>query len=104
MLRDNGTDVLRVRAAELSRGFGVRIGEGFAGEVARRREPMLLHDASSDPNVKNPALVGQSVHALYGVPLVHEDRAIGVAKMASRSAYDFSEDDKQLFRTMAQRA
>jgi PAS domain S-box-containing protein len=107
MLRDG--DVLRVRAAagpgsELSRGFSVRLGEGFAGAVAVGREPMLVHDAASDPLVLNPALKGQGFRALYGVPLLHADQVIGVAEMASRSASDFSEEDQQLFRTAAQRA
>jgi PAS domain S-box-containing protein len=109
MLRDEGSDVFRVRAAagtaaERSNGFSVRIGEGFAGKVAQRREPMLLHDASSDPVVLNPAIRGEQVHAVYGVPLVHAEEVVGVAKLASRSAWDFSDDDKQLFRAMAQRA
>jgi PAS domain S-box-containing protein len=102
-------DVLRVRAAEgveaaRSAGFAVHVGEGFAGTVAQRREPLLVRDAGSDPFVLNPAIRGQPVHAMYGVPLLHDDQVVGVAKMASRSAYDFSDDDKQLFRVMAQRA
>ncbi len=102
--------VLRIRAAagtnaERSLGYVVRVGEGFAGEVARRREPVLIHDASTDPRVLNPALQGDAgVHALYGVPLVHGGEVVGVAKLASRSAYDFSGDDKHLFVAMAQRA
>lgn len=109
LLRDEGSDTFRVRAAagadaELSRGFAVRVGQGFAGEIARRREPMLVHDASTDPLVLNPALRRENVHALFGVPLVHRGEVVGVAKLASRSAYDFSADDKHLFVTMAQRA
>ncbi len=108
MLRDKG-DVLRIRAAagvhaELSRGYSARIGEGFAGTVAARAEPMLVRDAASDPIVLNPALKQQAARALYGVPLVHEGRVIGVAKMASLTAFDFTEEDRSLFRAMAQRA
>jgi PAS domain S-box-containing protein len=109
LLRDDGSDVFRIRAAagpqtERSVGFAVRVGEGVAGEVALRREPMLVRDASSDPRVLNPALRGQKVHALYVVPLVHQGEVVGVAKLASRSAYEFSGDDQHLFLAMAQRA
>jgi PAS domain S-box-containing protein len=109
LLREAASDVLRVYASagaggDLGRDFAVRIGEGFAGTIAARRAPLLVHDASSDPLVLNPALRSGAVHALYGVPLVHGDDVIGVAKMASRSAFDFSEEDQQLFRAMAQRA
>jgi signal transduction histidine kinase len=41
---------------------------------------------------------------LYGIPLVHRGDLVGVALMGSTTAYDFSEEDKLLFRTMAGRA
>ncbi|NPC77713.1 PAS domain S-box protein [Pyxidicoccus fallax] len=102
-------DVLHVRAAiglgeERALGFSQRVGEGFAGRVARLREPMLVRDATNDPLVINPHIREQGIRALYGVPLVHQDEVIGVAQMGSRSAFEFSDDDQQLFRTMAQRA
>ncbi len=108
LLRDEH-DELRMRAAigleeELLAGYSVRVGEGFAGTVAARREPLLRRDASVDPLVRSPFIRGKGIHALYGVPLIHEGQVIGVAHMGSRTAYDFSDDDKQLLRTMAQRA
>lgn len=109
LLRDEGGEVFRVRAAdgtlaERSIGFSVRPGEGFAGAVVKERRPLLLHDASSSPLVLNPALRGEPVHALYGVPLVHGGEVVGVAKLASRSAYDFSDGDKHLLLSIAERA
>jgi PAS domain S-box-containing protein len=91
--------------ADRSLGFTARSGEGFAGEVVRRRAPLLIRDASTDPRVRDPALHGDTgVHALYGVPLLHGGEVVGVAKLASRSAYDFSGDDRHLFGAMAERA
>lgn len=109
LLREDGTDVLRIRSAagpgaERSLGFAVRVGEGLAGEVAQRRSPLLVREASSDPRVLNPALRGEGVHAIYAVPLVHRGEVVGVAKLASRTGYDFSSDDRHLFLAMAQRA
>jgi PAS domain S-box-containing protein len=108
LLRDED-DVLRVRAAsgnvaDLGADFAIPVGEGFAGRIAQTCTPLLVRDAVTDPLVLNPGLKRGGVHAVYGVPLVYEGRAIGVAKMASRSAYDFSEDDQQLLRAMGQRA
>jgi signal transduction histidine kinase len=48
--------------------------------------------------------VKAGVKALYAVPLVFGDDLIGVAKMGSRTASEFSQDDRQLFQQMAQRA
>ncbi len=89
-------DQLIVRAAvgvepEKERAFTVKLGEGFAGAVAAQRKPLLIPSSGSD-------------RALYGVPLLHRGEAIGVATMGSRTAYDFSDEDKLLFRTMGDRA
>ncbi len=106
LLRDE--DVLRVRAAvgierELEEAFSVRVGEGFAGAIAAERRPRFLRSASTDPLVKSQALRAAGVRALYGVPLLHGDELIGVAHIGSRTAWEFTDDDRQLLRTMAQR-
>jgi PAS domain S-box-containing protein len=102
-------DTLRVRASvgleeEVAARYSVRVGEGFSGTIAARRSPMELHEASEDPLVKSPAIRHRGVLALYGVPLLEGSQVIGVAHMGSRTAQEFSEEDKLLFRTMAGRA
>jgi PAS domain S-box-containing protein len=99
---------LELTAAEglpelLSRPPVMKVGEGFAGTVAARREPLFLRDASNDPLVTVPQKRQSGLRALYGVPLLHEDRVIGVAEMGSRTSYEFSPTDRLLFRTMCQR-
>ncbi|WP_304608691.1 PAS domain S-box protein [Hyalangium versicolor] len=108
LLRDE-QDALHVRAAiglgaEELEGYPVRVGEGFSGRVASREEPLLVRDAAMNQEGDSPLFRSQRIHALYGVPLIHEGRVMGVAHMGSRTAYDFSDDDKQLLRTMGQRA
>ncbi|HEY0096151.1 MAG TPA: ATP-binding protein, partial [Archangium sp.] len=49
-------------------------------------------------------LRGLGIRAAYSVPLTHGETLIGVAHMASRTAFDFSESDKLLFRALANRA
>ena len=102
-------DALRLRAAvgleeEVSRGFTLKMGEGIAGKIAAEGQPIMLRDAAADPRVKSRSIREKGVHALYGVPLNHGGSVIGVAYMGSRTAYEFSEEDKLLFRSMASRA
>ena len=102
-------DRLRVRATEglhleATAGFRLQIGEGFAGTIAAERHPMALRAASNDPLLKNPLLRAQRLRGLYGVPLVYDGEVIGVAHMGSRSAEEFSDEDKLLFQTIAARA
>jgi putative methionine-R-sulfoxide reductase with GAF domain len=101
-------DELRVRAsrgleAELHRGFTVAVGDGFAGTIAARREPILLHDAAHDPLVKSEYIHASKLRALYGVPLVDADEVVGVAHMGSTLVGDFQAEDLLLFRAIANR-
>jgi signal transduction histidine kinase len=102
-------DALVMRAAvglehELESRFILRIGEGFAGTVARTREPLFTPSAETDPLVANPLLHLKGVKALYGLPLVYGDELIGVAKMGSRTVSDFPAEDRLILRGAAERA
>lgn len=102
-------DRLYVRAAsglegEVERGFSLRVGQGFAGTIARERKPLALACAATDPLVLSPIFKQKGVRALYGVPLVDGDDVIGVAHIGSLSASDFSQQDKTLFSALASRA
>ena len=83
--------------------LSVAMGEGFAGGVAGTRSPRFTATAESEPGVRRD-LVEAGIRAVYAVPLIHGDELLGVAKMGSRTATAFSEDDRQLFADMAQRA
>ena len=54
--------------------------------------------------MQSPWLQGRNLKALYGVPLVYEGDVIGVAHIGSRTAEGFSEPERRLFVTMAERA
>jgi PAS domain S-box-containing protein len=81
----------------------VAMGQGFAGAIAQERKPRLVRNAAEDPQIEMEAVRHAGIRALYGVPLVESD-VIGVAYMASRSAFEFSDEDMLLFRAMANRA
>lgn len=102
-------DRLRVRAAaglegEVKEGFSLAVGEGFAGTVAATGKPLLLEGGSKNPIVASEHLRRANLRTLYGVPLFQEGRVIGVTHIGSRTATDFSDEDKLVFRTMAARA
>jgi signal transduction histidine kinase len=84
-------------------GFSLAVGEGFSGAIAADGKPRILRDASSAPIVASADLRRAGVRALFGVPLL-DGPVIGVAHIGSRTAYEFSDEDKLLFRAMANRA
>ncbi|WP_309896973.1 PAS domain-containing protein [Archangium sp.] len=102
-------DTLWVRASvgmeeEVASGFRLKVGEGFAGKVAAERQPVEVRSAATDPLVRSPSLKVRGTRALYGVPLLQGEELLGVAHMGSRTAYEFSQEDKLLFRAMVSRA
>jgi PAS domain S-box-containing protein len=102
-------DVLRVHASVgleelVASGFSLRVGEGFSGAIAAERCPREVRSAATDPLVKSEAIRSRGTRALYGVPLLHAGEVIGVAHMGSRTAHEFSSEDKLLFRAMVSRA
>ncbi|HEX8439743.1 sensor histidine kinase, partial [Archangium sp.] len=102
---------LRVRAAvglgakeALADDSSIPIGEGISGRVAAERRPILTRSVSTDPRLAYDVIRELGIRASYSVPLLHGDELVGVAHMSSRSAFDFSESDKLLFRAMVTRA
>ncbi len=80
----------------------VRVGEGFAGTVARTREPVILDDASPE-TIVSPLLRAKGLRSLAGVPLLSGDRLIGVLHVGSLEPARFGEADVDLLRLAADR-
>ena len=107
LLREN--DTLRVRAAvglekKLQHVFSISAHEGVVGEVAATGQPVFIRHASEDPRIKSPIVREKGIRAFYVVPLMRDGQVAGVAEIGSLTAFEFSEEDKLLFRTMASRA
>ncbi|WP_434382783.1 ATP-binding protein [Melittangium boletus] len=84
--------------------FRERVGEGFSGVIAAEQRPFELRAAATDPRVRDESIRARGTRALYGVPLMYGGEVIGVAHMGSRTAVEFSQEDKLLFRAMVSRA
>jgi len=81
------------------------VGDGFVATIAETQRPLLINDAANDPRVTTPGIRAKGVKVIYGVPLLYRDKGvIGVAHVGSVTADDFSDDDKDLFRSMLDRA
>jgi signal transduction histidine kinase/DNA-binding response OmpR family regulator len=89
---------------EVDERFSVRIGEGFAGQIAAGRQPVEIVDASTSPDVGSHWLRARGTRGLYGVPLLYDGEMVGVAHIGSRASSRFSDAEKRLFSAMAERA
>jgi two-component system response regulator AtoC len=109
MLKDPDSDELLIRAARgKHQGKAVyyqdrprnvkqfKVGEGVAGWVAQRGEALLLNNVSQEPRFMKAAGVSDRVKSLVCVPLLDEDRVVGVLNLSHSRQGAFSEGDKLL--------
>ena len=77
-------------------------GEGFAGRVAARREPMLLQDPEP-AELPYPELEALKIDSVIGLPLLAEGEVTGVLIVCAAAPRHFSSDDVSLLRLAADR-
>jgi PAS domain S-box-containing protein len=82
--------------------IGVPIGEGMAGSVAANRVPLLVPDLSKIQLYRS-TLRDRGINSVVAIPLVVEDRVIGVVHAGSEAYAQFVEDDARLLELIADR-
>lgn len=107
LLAEAGGEHLVARAAsgleeEVFQGVRVRVGTGFAGQVAQRREPVqITHvDAST---VINPLLWQRGLRTLLGVPMLAQGGLTGVLHIGSTTPRRFTDEEADLLQLVADR-
>lgn len=80
----------------------LRVGQGIAGWVAERKQPVAVaRDASHDPRFRLFAeLPEDRFEALLSVPLLCRDRVVGVINLQHRQPHVHSERETQLVSTI----
>src|SRR4051794_21486668 len=107
LLEPDGKE-LRARAAkgieeEVEQGVRLPIGPGFAGRIAAERRPIFIPDVEHG-DILNPILCQKGIRSLLGVPLIVEDRVVGVLHVGSLTPRDFTEADSILLQLAGDRA
>jgi PAS domain S-box-containing protein len=80
----------------------IPFGQGFAGRVAARREPLLVQDPSP-ADLPQLALEDLGIDSLMGLPLLAEGEVTGVLVVAAAAPRHFTPDDINLLRLAADR-
>lgn len=108
MLTDEGSESMTVRAAQGvpatrdDKPIRIAPGDGCAGRVAAERRTVLLDDIQSDSDL-DPVFRDSGVRSLAAVPLIADDRVIGVIEAASERRRAFSPHDVRLLALAADR-
>ncbi len=113
MLLDAATGELRVTAGRGSRDEeardatrrdpppALRLGEGIAGWVAARREPLLVNDLSRDLRFSRRGEGGEVRGSLVCIPLLADGRVLGVLNLSSSQPGAFGSHHTRVLRIVA---
>lgn len=77
----------------------IPVGQGVAGRIAAEKTPLIIDDLSQ-AKASNPFLREQ-VRSLVGVPLLVQDRVLGVLHLATIRPHHFTEGDAHLLEQIA---
>jgi serine phosphatase RsbU (regulator of sigma subunit)/anti-sigma regulatory factor (Ser/Thr protein kinase)/FixJ family two-component response regulator len=107
LLLDEEREVLEVRAAkgleeEVESRVTIPVGAGFAGQIVTERRSIVIDDVST-ADVISP-VVKERVASLVGVPLLAEQRIVGVMHVGTTKPRRFTAEDTVLLQLAADRA
>lgn len=78
-----------------------RLGEGITGQAAARREAIIVHNLDQDPRVSQERRESPRLLSQVSVPLIAQNRLVGVLNVNGYEPRDFSEADAALLRAIA---
>ncbi|MEK7709221.1 MAG: GAF domain-containing protein, partial [candidate division NC10 bacterium] len=102
--------VLRVEGGIAGTAFGGRrtvfaVGEGLAGHVAETREPLVVERVVEDPRTVNVEWIRQQGYVSFvGVPLLFQNRLLGVLAILTRRLHRPTKEELELLVSFATQA
>ncbi|HEX7290637.1 MAG TPA: SpoIIE family protein phosphatase, partial [Conexibacter sp.] len=108
LLLDDSGALLHARAAkgieeEVEQGVTIPVGRGFAGRIAAERRAITIEDVDH-ADILNPILREKGIRSLLGVPLLVEQRVLGVLHVGSLVPRRFTTEEAALLQLAADRA
>jgi len=93
LLRDGELEIVQTRGRDDLLGRRVRLGEGVAGQVALRREPILIDGSVDRESFPGLAERAPYVDSSMSVPLIYGDRLVGVLNVNAPEGRAFTQHD-----------
>ena len=83
--------------------YRIKLGEGIAGWVAEKREPLLINDVAADSrfNTQLDQISGFKTRSALCVPMMAGGDLMGVVEILNKKSGAFTETDKGLLESLA---
>lgn len=83
----------------------LKIGEGVAGKVAMKNEPIAIYDLSNESEYKSKAIAEkEGLKSLLSIPLAVKGKVIGVLNNYTAYPHKFTKDEINILTTVASQA
>jgi len=79
----------------------IKLGEGFNGKVAQTGEPMLVEDASENPELTRMVVKDEHIKSQAIVPMMAKGKVVGTISAAMRSYREFDPAEVELLTAIA---
>lgn len=80
---------------------GLKVGEGFNGQVAQTGEPLLVENASQDPRLTREVVKREGIQAELIVALKAKGKVVGTLSVAMRGSRQFLSEEIELLSHVA---
>lgn len=80
----------------------LKVGEGLVGDIAAHARPLMLADAQTHPQFAYKPETGEEIyHSLLGVPILRDNRVIGVLVVQNQTRRQYVEEEVEALETIA---
>lgn len=80
------------------------LGEGLIGSVAQAREPAIIYDSKTEPELRNIEGINQFLRSLMVIPLIVDKKLIGVIAIGKKEQYAFDPQKLQILTSLGGQA
>ncbi len=80
---------------------GLMVAEGFTGQAALSKKPLVVEDVAVDPRLTRMGAIEEGLQSFAAVPIVAKDKTLGVMGVGSYRSRKFPDQEVKLLGTIA---
>lgn len=95
---------IRSKQAEQLKNITYHLGDGIVGRVAETKEAKIVYDSKADKSLRNVQGINQVLRSLLVIPLIMDNKLIGVVAVGKKNPYAFDHKHLQILSSLGGQA